>query len=98
MRRFSGTVFCLAVAGTLGAGAVVARGAPEPPAAPAPAAAPAANEQKYNAAELETLVGPIALYPDKVLASMLPATTFGIDVVAAARYLESKGGKIDAVP
>jgi Protein of unknown function (DUF3300) len=38
--------------------------------------------------ELETLVGPVALYPDDLLAIVLPATTYPLQVVEAARFLE----------
>ncbi|NOX70668.1 MAG: DUF3300 domain-containing protein [Gammaproteobacteria bacterium] len=40
------------------------------------------------AAELEQLVGPVALYPDDLLAVVLPASTFPLQIVQAARYLE----------
>ena len=38
--------------------------------------------------ELETLVGPIALYPDDLLAIVLPASTFPLQIVEAGRFLE----------
>ncbi len=106
MRRHAPTIFALAIMTLLGSAGAGAQDAPPlpPPApdpAPTPAAAPAApagSQQKYTPAELETLVGPIALYPDIVLAAMLPATASPLDVIAAARYVESKGGKVDAVP
>lgn len=41
-----------------------------------------------SAAELEELVGPIALYPDDLLAVVLPASTYPLQVVQAARFLE----------
>ena len=41
-----------------------------------------------SAEELETLVGPIALYPDDLLAIVLPASAFPLQIVAAARFLE----------
>jgi len=41
-----------------------------------------------SAAELETLVGPIALYPDDLLAIVLPASTFPLQIVEALRFLE----------
>jgi hypothetical protein len=37
--------------------------------------------------ELETLVAPVALYPDDLLAIVLPATTYPLQVVEAARFL-----------
>ena len=41
-----------------------------------------------SAAALEELVGPVALYPDDLLAVVLPASTFPLEIVQAARYLE----------
>lgn len=38
--------------------------------------------------ELEELVGPVALYPDDLLAIVLPASTYPLQVVQAARFLE----------
>ena len=37
-------------------------------------------------AELKQLVGPVALYPDDLLAIVLPASTYPLQVVAAARF------------
>ena len=54
----------------------------------APIAAPAPASTRYSAAELEQLVGPIALYPDDLLAIILPASTYPLDVVKAQRFLE----------
>ena len=42
-----------------------------------------------SASELETLVGPIALYPDDLLAVVLPASAFPLQIVEAARFLEN---------
>ncbi|MFT3868352.1 MAG: DUF3300 domain-containing protein [Nibricoccus sp.] len=42
--------------------------------------------------EIEKLVSPIALYPDSLVAILLPASTESADVVLAARFL-SYGGK-----
>jgi hypothetical protein len=39
-------------------------------------------------AELEELVGPIALYPDDLLAIVLPASTYPLEIVQAARFLD----------
>jgi hypothetical protein len=41
------------------------------------------------AAEIEELVGPIALYPDDLLAIVLPASTFPLQIVEAGRFLEA---------
>lgn len=38
--------------------------------------------------ELQELVGPIALYPDDLLAVVLPASTYPLQIIEAARFLE----------
>lgn len=40
--------------------------------------------------ELTTLVAPVALYPDDLLAVVLPASTFPLQVVVAKRFLEAR--------
>ena len=45
--------------------------------------------QKFSSEELHTLVAPVALYPDALLAQILPASAFPIQVVEAYRYLQS---------
>lgn len=42
-----------------------------------------------TASELEELVGPIALYPDDLLAIVLPASTYPLQVVQAGRFLDA---------
>lgn len=42
-----------------------------------------------SATELEELVGPIALYPDDLLAIVLPASAYPLQIVEAARFLEA---------
>jgi hypothetical protein len=42
--------------------------------------------------ELEQLVGPIALYPDALIALILPASTVPTDIVLAARHLRENPG------
>src|SRR5690242_433374 len=39
-------------------------------------------------AELDSLVAPIALYPDNLLAEILMASTYPLEVVQAARWVE----------
>jgi len=53
-----------------------------PQTTPAPAAKPLTD--------LESLVAPIALYPDPLLAELLVASTYPLEVVQAARWLETK--------
>ena len=59
------------------------------PAAPAanpvpPASAPAKRSQ----ADLEKLVAPIALYPDQLVATILPASAYPLEIVEAARFIK----------
>lgn len=51
--------------------------------------APAAVELA-SADDLAELVGPIALYPDDLVAIVLPASTYPLQVVQAARFLEAR--------
>jgi hypothetical protein len=41
-----------------------------------------------GSADLEELVGPVALYPDDLLAIVLPASAYPLQIMAAARFLE----------
>jgi hypothetical protein len=43
-----------------------------------------------SADELRVVVAPVAFYPDEVLAVVLPASTTGIQIVEAARFLEKR--------
>lgn len=52
---------------------------------------PSYSDQAYEAEELEDLVAPIALYPDPLIAQLLPATTFIDQIEAAARYVRRYG-------
>ncbi len=73
-----------------------ATGKTTPPAAPAPtAAAPgasgstAAASDKLSNAQLDQLLAPIALYPDGLLAQLLMAATYPLEVVEAARWVQA---------
>lgn len=63
-----------------------------PVATPTPTAPPVAAPSAPAAplSDLESLVAPIALYPDPLLAELLVASTYPLEVVQAARWLESK--------
>src|SRR5262245_27627369 len=43
-----------------------------------------------SATELEQLVGPIALYADDLIGIVLPASTYPLQIVQAARFLDSR--------
>ena len=44
---------------------------------------------QLSRAELQELVGPIALYPDDLLAIVLPASAYPLQIVEAARFLDA---------
>jgi hypothetical protein len=75
--------------------------APQPPApaaapaAEAPAAAPAGQAEQpapqadsFSQEELRKLLAPIALYPDALLAQLLPAAAYPLEIVQAQRWLD----------
>jgi hypothetical protein len=51
-------------------------------------ASPPAQSARFSAAELETLARPIALYPDPLLAVMLPASAYPLEIAQAARFMK----------
>ena len=61
-----------------------------PPAAPSPVASESAPP-RLSAEELNQLLAPVALYPDPLIALILPASTVPSDLVLATRYLSSNG-------
>ena len=71
-------------------------------AAPAPGneAAPPSAPPQPSEADLEKLVAPIALYPDPLLATLLPASAYPLDIVKAARFIKNTNNipKVDAQP
>ena len=71
---------------SIGLGLVVAAGIASAQ-DPAIAAAPAPAATFRPAAEIESLVGPIALYPDALIAIILPASVASTDIVLAARHV-----------
>jgi len=70
--------------------------APAQPPNTAPPAAPA--QPALKPAELDALVAPIALYPDALLANVLMASTYPLEVVRAERWVnQDKNLKEDAL-
>jgi hypothetical protein len=62
-----------------------------------PAAAPASaqeleDEPVFSEAELDQMLAPIALYPDALLAQILMASTYPLEVVEAARWSRNNPG------
>jgi len=60
---------------------------PAPPASSA--AAPSTQAKTFAQPELDQLLAPIALYPDALLAQVLMASTYPLEVVYAARWSKS---------
>jgi hypothetical protein len=57
-------------------------------AAPAPAATPSTPAAKIPPDQLDSLVAPIALYPDPLLAQTLAASTYPLEIIQLQQWLE----------
>jgi hypothetical protein len=57
--------------------------------------APAAGAAAFSQQELDQLLAPIALYPDALLAQVLMASTYPLDVVSAERWVKANPGLKD---
>lgn len=57
--------------------------------APPPMTSDTAQAQGYSMTDLEYLLGPIALYPDPLLALILPASGFPDQIVEAERWISA---------
>lgn len=60
----------------------------------------ASGDELFTTEELDDLLAPIALYPDPLIAQILPAATFVDQIDAAARYVRQygKSAQIDIQP
>ncbi len=67
--------------------------APAP--APTPTAAPSPSAETFSQEELDQLLAPIALYPDALLAQVLMASTYPLEVVSADRWVKANPGLKD---
>jgi hypothetical protein len=56
----------------------------------------AAQPQTYAAEELDSILAPIALYPDPLLAQVLPAATFADQIMDAAAKVKAQGPSVIA--
>src|SRR6188474_3567218 len=61
-----------------------------PPAVVAQPASPPAVVELLKPEQLEALVSPIALYPDELLANVLAASTYPLEIVQADRWLKAR--------
>ncbi len=68
-----------------------------PPSAQAqsPPTAPAAGGKTFSQEELDQLLAPIALYPDALLAQVLMASTYPLEIVEAERWVKANPGLKD---
>lgn len=79
-----------------GAAAAVAQAkAPAPTPAPATTAAAAADTAKMPMAQIEALVAPIALYSDPLLAQVLVASTYPLEIIQLQQWMEKHSGLKD---
>ena len=93
-RKLAQSVLAFALSAALIAEPAMAQAQDNPAAPTAPAteaeanaAEPAAGES-FSRDELEKLLAPIALYPDPLLAQMLPASAYPVQIVQAQRWLD----------
>src|SRR5579864_6504384 len=103
-------VICTTTSGIVFAQDTAGPGSPAPvipPAAPAPTAPasqpPQANRQpapaqpapqKLSEAQLDRLVAPVALYPDPLFSQVLMASTYPLEVVEAAHWVQQPANKL----
>jgi len=69
---------------------------PSAPAQPNASGAQAANAKIFSQKDLDELLAPVALYPDALLAQVLMASTYPLEVVQAARWQEQNPGLKEA--
>src|SRR5215467_12231245 len=53
------------------------------------------QSQKIPADQLDSLVAPIALYPDPLLAQVLAASTYPLEIIQAQQWLKQNAGLKD---
>lgn len=82
----------------IAAAAQTADNPPAPSSQAQPAGQPLPSTELLKPEQLEALVAPVALYPDELLANVLAASTYPLEVVQADRWLkERKSLKDDAL-
>ncbi len=100
MFRCSKTLIALAVlmANPVAVSAQTADNPPAPSSSAQPTSQQPPSAELLKPEQLEALVAPIALYPDELLANVLAASTYPLEVVQADRWLkERKNLKGDAL-
>ncbi|MBV9287535.1 MAG: DUF3300 domain-containing protein, partial [Hyphomicrobiales bacterium] len=100
--KFGMRLMSLSLAALLAGAPAIGEAQNNPPASTAPAASnpeadagqAAAPENSFTRAELEKLLAPIALYPDPLLAQLLPASAYPVQIVQAHRWLDKNKDKV----
>ena len=77
---------CLACMPLIAGGLLVAQQPGPPPQGP-----PEASAQLLSPQQLDTMVAPIALYPDALLSQVLVASTYPLEITEASQWLEQNG-------
>src|SRR5215475_14761367 len=85
MLRCRSVLLALAILVASAAGVAAQQGAAAPSPSPSP---PQSDQTLLKPEQLEALVAPIALYPDALLANMLAAATYPLEVVEADRWVK----------
>ena len=88
----SATLVVFAAVGLAGAQTMPAPAATPPGAAAAPVAQ---GEKTFSQEQLDQILAPIALYPDGLLAQVLMASTYPIEIVTAERWVKANPGLKD---
>jgi hypothetical protein len=84
LRHLLSAITCAAV--VIGTTPAPLRAQPAPP-------AQTAEAEGYSAEQLDSLLAPIALYPDELLTQVLMAAVYPLEVVEAARWAENPANK-----
>ena len=92
MLRCGKTVIALALlmANPVAVSAQTTDNPPAPSSSAQPASQPSPSAELLKPEQLEALVAPIALYPDELLANVLAASTYPLEVVQADRWLKAQ--------
>jgi len=82
--------FAMLMAIPIAAAAQTTDNSPAPSGQAQPASQPPASTELLKPEQLEALVAPIALYPDDLLANVLAASTYPLEIVQADRWLKER--------
>jgi hypothetical protein len=86
--RFTTKIFTRAIGGAALAAILATAAGAQSPSWPTPPAPQTQQTSQLSPARLGQMLAPIALYPDDLLAEVLAAATYPLDVVEAARWLQ----------